>query len=75
MNAEQNITRIVCLENYQFGSNISILLFVGLESCDDTLFSFELELGRELNVKGHVEVPLLVSAFHRHALIFQKFAC
>ena len=66
---------LVCLENYQFGSNISILRFVGLKSCNDPLFSFELELGRELNVKGHVEVSLLVSAFHRHALIFQKFAC
>ena len=77
MNAEQEI---ICLgfalrTNYQFDSNISNLLFVGLESHNDTLFSFELEVCRELNVKGHVEVSLLVSAFNGHALTFQKFAC
>ena len=56
-------------------SNGGSLLLISLKGAHNPLFGLELELSRELNIEGQVEVAFLTSALNWHAFICNKFAC
>ena len=50
------------------------MFHVSLESTHNLLLGLELELSRELNIEGQVQVALFACALDRHTLISHQFA-